>query len=400
MNALTPIFGNNLDQAARNNSVASLLEKLCQVLSPTEAQCTLAEERYNAAGAWVASAMDKLLHGGNIFAQGSFATGTVVRSINDATIDVDLIYLVPNPAIAMQPSSFKKALGDRLRAHGTYRDMLEEMPRCWRLNYASECYLDITPSIPNDACWKGGLLVPDKAMRRWKESNPKGFRNLFNHRAKLKPQFRLMKSVAADSIHNSVEPLPDQARMDGYLRRIVQLAKRSRDIYFADQDRSIWPISIILTTLAARSYEWCVQKIVFDDELDLLCAVVKEMPRFIEFSADGPVIWAIWNETTAGENFAEKWNAHPDRAEGFYSWHKRFSADLSRLRVAAGMDVIRKSMADSFGPAPVTSVFDAMTSQVSEARQAGRLMIAPGIGLVEGKSSRTGVRPNTFYGCD
>ena len=123
-NALTPIFGNHLDQTARNNSIASLLEKVCQVLSPTEAQRKLAEERYNAAGSWVARATDKILHGGNIFAQGSFAIGTVVRPINAATIDVDLIYLVPNPAIDMQPSSFKKALGDRLREHGTYRDML------------------------------------------------------------------------------------------------------------------------------------------------------------------------------------------------------------------------------------------------------------------------------------
>jgi hypothetical protein len=400
VNALTPIFQNHLDTPARNNEVASLLDKIGQVLGPTEAQCQLAEDRYKAAGSWVSDATDALLRGGFIFAQGSFATGTVVRPINEATIDVDLIYCNPNPAISMQPSSFKKAVGDRLREHGTYRKMLEEKPRCWRLNYASECYLDITPSIPNDACWKGGLLVPDKAMRCWKESNPKGVRNLFNLRAKLKPVFRLIKSFAADSMHSSVEPFPDQARMDGYLRRTVQLAKRSRDIYFKDQDRRIWPISIILTTLAARSYEWCVQNREFNDELELLCAVVKEMPGFIETSSNGPIWWAVWNETTEGENFAEKWNTDPACAEAFFAWHTRFMTDLERLRTVAGMDVLRKSMADSFGPAPVTAVFDAMTSQVSAARAAGKLMVAPGVGLIGGTSIRTGVRVNTFYGSD
>ena len=400
MNALTPIFEDHLNSPTRNNRVASLLDKVCQVVGPSEAQCGLAEDRYKAAGSWVAEATDSLLRGGHIFAQGSFATGTVVRPINEAEFDVDLICFIPNPDIAMQPASFKKALGDRLREHGTYRKMLEEKPRCWRLNYANEFHLDITPSIPNDACWKGGVLVPDKAMRCWKESNPKGFRNLFNQRAKLKPVFQLMKSIAADSMHSSVEPFPDQSGMDGYLRRIVQLAKRSRDIYFKDQDQRIWPISVILTTLASRSYEWCVKNRQFNDELELLCEVVNQMPGFIETSSSGPIRWAIWNETTEGENFAEKWNTDPARAEGFYAWHARFTADLELLRSAAGIDVIRKSMADSFGRAPVTAVFDAATSRVSSARAAGNLMVAPGVGLVGGTSARTGVRPNTFYGSD
>jgi len=346
----------------------------------------------------VAEATHDLLGGGHIFAQGSFATGTVVRPVNEAEFDVDLVYFISNPDAVMQPATFKKALGDRLREHGTYRKMLEEKPRCWRLNYANEFHLDITPSIPNDACWKGGMLVPDKAMRCWKESNPRGFRNLFNLRAKMNPIFRLRKSVTVDSMHSSVEPFPDQSRMDGYLRLIVQLAKRSRDIYFEDHDPRLWPISVILTTLASRSYEQCVRNNQFDDELELLHAVVSGMPDFIEASDVGPVRWAIWNETTKGENFAEKWNADPARAGAFYEWHARFMADIERLRDAAGLDVIRKSMTNAFGPTPVTAVFDAATSRVSDSRAGGNLMVAPGVGLVSGTSTRTGVRTNTFYG--
>lgn len=400
MNALTPGVGTHLDLQVRNNRVVSLLDKVCQALSPTDAQCGLAKDRYEAVGSWVAEATHDLLGGGQIFAQGSFATGTVVRPINEAEFDVDLVYYIPNPDAVMQPAAFKKALGDRLWEHGTYRKMLEEKPRCWRLNYANEFHLDITPSIPNDACWKGGVLVPDKAMRCWKESNPRGFRNLFNLRAKMKPIFRLRKSVAVDSMHSSVEPFPDQSRLDGYLRRIVQLAKRSRDIYFEDHDPRLWPISVILTTLASRSYERCVKSREFDDELELLHAVVSGMPDFIAASDVGPVRWAIWNETTEGENFAEKWNADPARAEAFYAWHARFMADIERLRNAAGIDVIRKSMADAFGSVPVTAVFDAVTSRVSDARTGGNLMVAPGVGLVSGISTCTGVRANTFYGGD
>ena len=50
----------------------------------------------------------------------------------------------------------KKTIGDRLRANGYYAPLLEEKPRCWRLSYANEFHLDITPSIPNLECANGG----------------------------------------------------------------------------------------------------------------------------------------------------------------------------------------------------------------------------------------------------
>jgi hypothetical protein len=65
----------------------------------------------------------------------------------------------------------------------------------------------------------------------------------------------------------------------------------------------------VITTLASRSYEYCVSTFEFDDEFELLCAVIRHMPRFIETqSVDGRQQWFTWNETTIGENFAEKWN--------------------------------------------------------------------------------------------
>jgi len=73
------------------------------------------------------------------------------------------------------------------------------------------------------------------------------------------------------------------------------------------------PISVIITTLAAWSYEYCVAAKVYESELDLACEVVRYMPAFIEErSVDGRCQWFIWNDTTAGENFAEKWNKHPE----------------------------------------------------------------------------------------
>ena len=401
MNALVSIFGRHLDGQARSGSLVALLERVCRAIAPTSAQCSDVEGKYEAVGGYLASSGEPMFRTGIIFAHGSFATGTAARPLNRTSFDVDLIWHVPDPALALQPATLKRTLGDRLRAHDTYRRMLEEKARCWRLNYADGFHMDITPAIPNEACRNGGCLVPDKALRRWKESHPRGYRMLFERRAALVPTFRMMKSVTADSLHAQVEPFPDQARMTGYLRRIVQLAKRSRDIYFDGHEPRVWPISVILTTLASRSYQWCVTNQVFEDELELLCQVVAHMPNFIDLHPGrGATAWAVWNETTEGENFAEKWNSEPDRAEAFFAWHRRFASDLSSLRSAVGLDTVRNSLSHSFGPEPVKEVFDGVAAFANLARRDGALALAPGSGLAYGHSPKTAVRPNTFFGRD
>jgi hypothetical protein len=61
---------------------------------------------------------------------------------------------------------------------------------------------------------------------------------------------------------------------------------------------------------------------------------------------DGRDQWFIWNETTAGENFAEKWNRHPGRAEAFFTWHARFCSDLIKLETVAGIDRVGETLKD------------------------------------------------------
>src|SRR4029077_296491 len=117
----------------------------------------------------------------------------------------------------------------------------------------------------------------------------------------------------------------------GILRRAVQIGKRHRDILFVD-DPEVAPLSVIITTLMSRSYEWCVSNREYDNELGLLFEVVRRMPDTIEIRRTGAGDWwFIWNETTKGENFAEKWNRRPELAEAFFTWHGRFCADLAEL---------------------------------------------------------------------
>jgi hypothetical protein len=277
------------------------------------------------------------------------------------------------------------------------------MPRCWRLNYANEFHMDITPSIPNQFCRFGGELVPDKALMSWKPSNPKGYRALFEKRASLRPRMRLSKSGAAfDGMRADIEPYPESTGFKGILRRTVQIAKRHRDIHFIDGDRCLAPLSVIITTLASRAYEFCVSRFEYDSELELLSDVVQHMPDTIQTgTVNGQATWYIWNETTEGENFAEKWNNYPERAAAFFVWHAQAVSDLERLTTVEGLDDLRRLLGSVFGGGPAGMALDAMTERVTAARTSGRLSVARGGGLIVGmQTSSTSVRSNTFFGRD
>jgi hypothetical protein len=241
--------------------------------------------------------------------------------------------------------------------------------------------------------------VPDKALRAWTPSNPKGYKRLFNARAALQPRMRLAKGLFRGDAQINVEPYPAAGGLKGVLRRSVQISKRHRDVYFEHLDPALAPISVILTTLAARSYEYCVQNFTYDSELDVLCDIIRHMPDTIETRViEGRRHWFVWNESTSGENFAEKWNCDPRRAEAFFAWQRQALHDLEQLIATHGLDQVTKRLRSSFGPAPVAKAMDSLISTVSGARAGGQLGLAPRVGLTIGSPAATRVRPNRFYG--
>jgi hypothetical protein len=388
---------------ARELQTVGILEAVCQSLEPTPSQTSLAKQRYEGVGTWLANSGDPALRSITVYLQGSIAIGTAVRPIGFNEIDVDLVAHQPDLDVQLSPAAQKKAIGDRLKANGNYATLVEEMPRCWRLNYAGEFHMDITPSIPNPNCRFGGELVPDKTLKRWKPSNPKGYRHVFEERARLVPIIRIRKHIATDSLGANVEPYPASVAFKGILRRIVQIAKRHRDIFFIDH-MDIAPLSVIITTLTSRSYEWCVRNREYDNELELVLDVIGHMPDSIDSSeVEGVVQWFIWNETTLGENFAEKWNRHPERAQAFFKWHARFCADIAALPTVRGIDRLGKKLTDLFGQKPANDAIANITEEVSTARTTGNLRVAPKVGLTvaaaaAAAAASTPVRSNTFFG--
>lgn len=380
----------------RKAQAVGLLELLCQALELSETQFKLAEERYGAVGRWLGDADDAVLRSATIYPQGSVALGTTVKPIGRDEFDLDLVCLTVR-AGQLGPSTLKKLIGDRLRLNGIYRNLLEEKPRCWRINYANEFHLDITPSIPNPACLRRGELVPDKLLSRWKPTNPKGYRESFEAYARLQARISINKFALAEA-RAQVESLPAPTRFKGLLRRCVQLYKRHRDVYFAGSDKAT--ISIIITTLAAQSYAYCVSRTEYETEFDVLVDVVRNMPLFIERTGrSGERGWFVWNESTDGENFAEKWNRNPSLATAFEAWQRQAVQDFEQVAATNGMDQVSKHLTKSFGDVGTHAVRQ-FTDTVSKSRVAGQLSVTSAAGLVGLGTRGTQVRNNTFFGSD
>ncbi|WP_027515671.1 nucleotidyltransferase [Bradyrhizobium sp. WSM1417] len=385
----------------RQTQLVELIEEACRHIEPSEPQRELAKQRYEGVGAWLARSDDWLLANIEIRLQGSVAIGTAVKPIGSLEHDVDLVAHVPDVEVAISPALLKQRIGDRLRANGKYAPLLKEMPRCWRLDYAGEFHLDITPSIPNPECRLGGELVPDKTLKDWKASNPLGYRTKIERRAAIQPRIRLIAKAADSAMaERQVEPFPENKRLKGLLRRTVQIAKRHRDIEFIDDKDGLAPLSIIITTLVSRAYEFCARSREYDHELALIVDVLEWMPNTIEQRVvGGRTEWYLWNQTTAGENFCEKWNKHPERAVAFFDWHAKLVNDVKQLAAAQGFDALRRLLVNVVGSRPANMVMDSLTEQVSVARNAGRLSVTKPAGLIIGSAaSATSVRANTFFG--
>jgi len=384
----------------RRASIFTILDEIGKALDLTETQIQRARQAYRAVGGWLSGSEDPLLAETAVYLQGSSALGTAVKPIDREEFDVDLICFCATVVADVPPTHLKKAVGNRLREHKTYSPILEEKKRCWRLNYKDHFHLDLSPTIANPNCRNGGELVPDRKLRGWHPTNPRAYKAKFDERASLKPRL-VHSTVVSKHAQAKVEPFPVRQTAKGILRRTVQLLKHHRDVFFKDNTDEIAPISIIITTLAMRAYECSVHRQIFEDELEVLIETIRMMPNFIERAIiDGRETYAVWNETTQGENFAEGWNNDLRKAKAFDAWHAAALSHFKTLLKCVGQDQLIRKMELCFGDRIVKPVFDKYIDTISDARTSGHLLIASSVGLTTSKAADAAipVRSNTFFG--
>lgn len=317
--------------------LGSILERLAATIDLTEAQYREANEKYTAVGNFISNPACLLApYDPKLVPQGSMRIGTVARPADEnCEFDVDgtLRLAMKLPVSQYQ---LKKLVGDCFNSSPVYARMLIEKNRCWRLKYheASRFHLDAVPAIPDDFQWLLDLGVPyryachavritDKNHHHYyavssdlPRSNPEGYALWFLDVMKVQADAIRMK--LAFELKASVESIPEY-RVRTPLQRAIQLMKRHRDIMYSDHEHK--PISVIITTLAARSYADVMRQNQGGLFYDIVLEIVRKMPDYIINKAG--VKWVV-NPVNPNENFADKWQADKKLEEHFYRWHKAF----------------------------------------------------------------------------
>jgi hypothetical protein len=344
-------------------ALLQVLADLVEELDVPPSKYEDAKSRYEAVGNWLNSdGSDLTRFAPAIYAQGSFALGTAVKPLGDDDYDVDAVCRLEARATSITQEQLKELVGRRLKAHKTYEKMLDPKEggrRCWTLKYSddSRFHLDILPAVPDDPAWltaqgvpvaiaKHAICITDRetwgTSSGWPKSNPQGYVTWFKDRMRFILEER--RKVLAKAARADVQDIPDY-KVQTPLQQVIKLLKRHRDKrYNGDDDK---PISIIITTLAARAYNNQ------GDLLDALIAIVPEMRNSIENRRG---VWWVENPVNPEENFADKWNETERKREVFFEWLDALEMEHQELVEDSGFQSIGYRLAESYGEREAESV--------------------------------------------
>ena len=360
-----------------SNQFSQLLESIAKALDISDDHYEQAVERYTAIGKWLERDESKIAcYNPETFPQGSFALGTVTRPIlNVEEYDLDLVSELNLKKDEITQEGLKNLVGYEIRSYACANNMnspVKEGRRCWTLNYADgvQFHMDILPAIPDIESFKQllesqgyplstwadfAIAITDNTLPNygyintdWPHSNPKGYAAWF--RSRMEIEFNARRKLVAESMQARVDDVPEY-KVKTPLQRAIQILKRHRDIMFVN-DQKNKPISIIITTLAAHTYNN------ESDLLDALQNLVKGMPRYIR-SING-VTW-IPNPVNPLENFADKWQEHPQREQNFYRWLQQVQQDLDKALEVADIPGVAESLRPRLGERVVNEALQSLS---------------------------------------
>lgn len=348
----------------RQNDILSIIRGLD--ISPT--LYDNAVKKYQALGKFLNE------HGldAEIYPQGSFAFGTVVRpSVKDtsASYDLDFICQVAGSREDYTPSGLRDKVESILKSSKTYADRLKIDDKCFTIEYADEgeigFSIDIVSAVDESPVIKSRLAsesispelldtsiaIPrctDKHSYQWITNNPKGLRSWFDSinapyldSSRKAERMRIFEESKA--IFASVEDIPDALERSA-LQRVIQILKSHRNNYYANlkDGKETKPISAIITVAAARiAGNYNADCTVFE----LLDYVLSELSVYAEHQhitesdferkyGDRNVFsheegkWYIENPANPGDNLADQWNEDARIPNRFFKWIEVAKEDI------------------------------------------------------------------------
>jgi hypothetical protein len=383
----------------REQQLGKLLTLIASDLDIPETLRAELVRKYNHLGSWIRKDNEDLYRtDSDIYPQGSIRLNTIIQPVSaDCGYDVDLVYLRRLAKNSISQEELVEQTGEQLVRYIAYRGAEgKEVPRlvrrrrCWAMNYAGRFHMDVLPAVPDDEGFlfnrsiETSILLTDRQLRLWQHSNPKAYADWFRERELV--VFELKRASMARAGNVDVEKITDDS-VKTPLRISVQVLKRHRDVrYSGDLDDK--PISIIITTLAAAAYQ---------NELELfeaLMGIITRMEASIQM-IEGK--WWIPNPVNPKENFADKWNEFPQRAQRFFEWIAMVKFDLELVLNQSGLNNVSGQLSQSFGADVVERSMKRYGENIDASQQRGELKMAAGLGLLNSSVGST-VPKNTWYG--
>ena len=366
-----------------------LLGATVEELDITPEQFELAARRYKDLGQWL---VDLGIGDPDVYPQGSFRLGTVLRPTVGEDFDIDLVFLIFVPKESITQNELRAQAGQLLRAYIAARGAangnptLKERGRCWELIYPGDRFhMDVLPVIPDPDGDETSVLLSDRDLSQWQHSNPIGYADWFWR--SMGETVDVARAQLAASLSREVEDVP-QWLVRTPLQRVVQLLKLHRDTFFHNNPYDK-PASILITTLATHAY---------GGETDLFEAfrkVARNLPSHIQWRNG---TWWVPNPAHGEENFADKWNTDPDRKRHFDRWITALAAETDRWAASDGIDEAVRSLGAAFGTVPVQAGAKRVGAGISSLAAAGGLGVVPQGTVTRG--SGTKIRPHDFHGPD
>jgi len=371
-----------------------IYERFAKAIDINEELFKKAVNEYRAMSNWIDKETPS--YSVHIYPQGSFALGTVVKPLTDEDeYDIDLVCEFADDyklsAKQLKVDILKPLL---IKYKKTTTDIIEKR-RCWCVEYDhfKGFHMDVIPAykLPRYI----NITDKDEEQNTYEYigSNPKEYINWFRSRMNVRRQKILSEKCFAH--------IRSQAEIDDItefsiktpLQKAIQILKRHRDIMFSNDYSNCTPISIIITTIIAQVYNN------EDNIYDTLSEFFSKARIFINSNIkEGQ--YHIENPSYTGEdkeNFADKWNEHPERAEAFFKWLKKASVDLleepfkanDRIKLSENMNV-------ALGKNTTRRVFSRMAEEEKNAIVGQTVKIVPTTGAISKEGSVNIPKHNHF----
>ena len=333
-----------------------ILEKIASAIDISEALFDKAEIEYTALGKWIDEATQS--YAINIYPQGSFALGTVIKPLTDNDeYDLDLVCELEKSyglsAKQLKVNIIKPLL---ISYKKTTTDIVEKR-RCWCVEYDhfKGFHMDVIPAIHGEYHIKITEKDEEKNTYEYIGSNPKGYIDWFNGRKRIR-YAKILEAVQHSKIvkcEADIAPIKEY-QLKTPLQKAIQILKRHRDKMFENDKNNIAPISIIITTLVAHLYN--NEETIYD----VLASFVNGARSYIDKNKKNGNYY-IENPSFTGENFSDKWIEHPERAEAFFEWLDKVRLDfVDQSLLQFNRVKLAERLNESVGEVTVNRIFSEM----------------------------------------